>query len=194
MNRNRNLNKKEFFSEKRIFSLFRVRISGKGVIDMLPVKQKEDTFEKENELLFRMLERGRPESAHSDLKKPPVQEAHTGHPVITAMLLTFAVLLVSAAVLIGLDLTGITGTPKTAPIPEEEASLCSVSEAGTGGQEEYRLEIDGDGLSVYRNGRVERQIRYPLGQLSDYDRALLSSGIGFSDENALKKALEDYTS
>ena len=44
------------------------------------------------------------------------------------------------------------------------------------------------------NGRVERQIRYPLGQLSDYDRALLSSGIGFSDENALKKALEDYTS
>ena len=115
---------------------------------MLPVKQKEDTFEKENELLFRMLERGRPESAHSDPKKPPVQEAHTGHPVITAMLLTFAVLLVSAAVLIGLDLTGITGTPKTAPIPEEEASLCSVSEAGTGRQEEYRLEIDGDGLSV----------------------------------------------
>lgn len=92
MNRNRNLNKKEFFSEKRIFSLFRARISGKGVIDMLPVKQKEDTFEKENELLFRMLERGRPESAHSDPKKPPVQEAHTGHPVITAMLLTLSLI------------------------------------------------------------------------------------------------------
>ncbi len=143
------------------------------------------SFQQENESLFKMvnlLESPSTESSHNISAAQPLPQKPR-HPVMTVMLLTFAVLLLSAAVLICLDIH-----PDTEPIPEDSVSLCA-AESGR-----YLLGIEGDALAVYYNGKIERLIHYPVYQLSDYDKQLLSSGISFSDESALKKALEDYTS
>lgn len=185
--------------------------------------EKDEQFDRETDALLRMLEKPQQQD-ESDLIiqglqnqlraaaidnsitfRAPVQtqaiptETASGknakrkmrHPVITVMLLTFLVLLIAATVIIWYSYPNAYGGNYGETVPSTPASLCEIDgENDTG----YMLGIDGSFLAVYYNGKVQRALSFPVTQLSDYDRELLQNGIPLEDENALRRAIEDYTS
>lgn len=60
----------------------------------------------------------------------------------------------------------------------------------------YVLKLDGDTLSIYREGAKEPEASYelPAGWLPDYDRILLEYGMKVEDETELRQLIEDYIS
>ena len=167
---------------------------------------RRDGFQKETDALLRMLEKPRQETEvdlilreintpqpSQEETPPPTRDGEqavssgrpSGHLAIAVMLFVFSVLLRSSAVVISLG----AGGKENQTIPSEPASLCD-----TGSEGGYMLGIDGETLAVYYNGVLQRSIAYPVNQLSEYDRELLVAGIPLSDENALRQAIEDYTS
>ena len=173
--------------------------------DILECARREG-FQKETDALLRMLEKSQqetevdlilreinaPQSPEDDSLLPTrdgEQTASSGKParhlMMAVMLFVFSILLISAAVVISLG----AGGNSAEPIPSEPVSLCD-----TGSDGGYMLGIDGESLAVYYNGVLQRSISYPVNQLSEYDRELLLAGIPLSDENAVRQAIEDYTS
>ncbi len=166
----------------------------------------EQDFQKETDALLRMLEKPQqetevdlilreinapqpPENAAPLPTRDEEQAASPGKPsrhlAMAVMLFVFSILMICAAVVISLG----AGVNKNEPVPSEPASLCDAGSEGG-----YMLGIDGESLAVYYNGVLQRSLSYPVSQLSDYDRELLLAGIPLSDENALRQAIEDYTS
>lgn len=173
--------------------------------DILECARREG-FQKETDALLRMLEKPHQETEvdlilrEINAPQPPEnaaplptrdggQAASSGKPtrhlVMAVMLFVFSILLICAAVVISLG----AGVNNNETIPSEPASLCDAGSEGG-----YMLGIDGESLAVYYNGVVQRSLSYPVSQLSEYDRELLLAGIPLSDENAVRQAIEDYTS
>lgn len=166
----------------------------------------QEGFQKETDALLRMLEKPHQETEvdlilrEINAPQPPENTAPlptrdgeqaaspgkpTRHLVMAVMLFVFSILMICAAVVISLG----AGVNKNDPVPSEPASLCDA-----GSQGGYMLGIDGESLVIYYNGVLQRSLSYPVSQLSDYDRELLLAGIPLSDENAVRQAIEDYTS
>ncbi len=177
--------------------------------------EKDEQFDRETDALLRMLERPQQQDEADRIIQglnrrlaavpddsaafhPPAltdTEKNTKpkmrHPVITVMLLTFFVLLIAATVVIWYGYPHGYGGNYGEAVPSTPASLCETEgENDTG----YMLGIDGSFLAVYYNGKVQRALKVPVTQLSEYDRQLLQSGIRLADESAVRRAIEDYTS
>ena len=60
----------------------------------------------------------------------------------------------------------------------------------------YVLKLDGDTLSIYKEGEQEAEATYelPAGWLPDYDRILLEYGMKVGSEDELRELIEDYLS
>ena len=74
--------------------------------------------------------------------------------------------------------------------PQPEAETAPLPAPG------WLLKIDGDTLSVYREGDRTPPETYelPAGALPDYDRILLEYGLKVPNESEMRALLEDYLS
>ena len=130
-----------------------------------------------------------PQGKRQKKRKPrePEEIPKSRHPAAAVMLITFSAVLVAGAAFI-ISSCREEGTEE---IPATPASLCDAGTAEDGG---YTLGVDGEFLAVYQNGTLRETLRFPIGQLTEYDQTLLRDGIRLEHEAALRRAIEDYTS
>lgn len=63
-------------------------------------------------------------------------------------------------------------------------------------EQAYVLKLEGDTLSIYKEGKQEAEAVYelPAGWLPDYDRILLEYGMRVENAEELRELIEDYIS
>lgn len=146
----------------------------------------DDGFMKREMRSLKEDKRPQSRSSHNgDKHAPSEEEVKRGRrSAFAIMLVTFSAVLVAGAAFIinGYD------SGQSEEIPETPASLCDAGVTG------YTLGIDGQYLAIYYNGALQQALDFPVAQLTDYDREMLQNGIPLEDEQALRRAIEDYTS
>ena len=159
---------------------------------LIRILSKEEADEQSDAIIRRLLETEPLTEKEADRSEKSAEKA--GRPVMTAMLATFAVLLLAAVAVIFWEFP--IGS-KNEPVPSSPASLCQYepeTESSSPDTRGYMLGIEGDCLAVYYNGEVRESLSFPVAQLSEYDRKLLQNGIPLENETALRRAIEDYIS